>query len=197
MILLIDNYDSFTYNLYQYLLILGEDVQVERNDAIDLEAIEAMDPGLIVLSPGPGGPESAGVCGPVVRRFRGRIPILGICLGMQVIARELGGSIVEASEPVHGKLRQVTHLGEGLFQGLPSPLGVVRYHSLVVERETVSAALRIDAESETGEVMALSHREMPLWGVQFHPEAVLTERGLDLLANAVSLARVGQASAAG
>lgn len=185
MILLLDNYDSFTYNLYQYLMILGEEIEVVRSDVVDIENIASKHPSLILISPGPGRPEDAGRSLQVVREFAGTIPILGICLGMQIIAEALGGRTVRAIEPVHGKVRVVRHGGKGLFKDIPNPMNVTRYHSLVVERSSIPAEFRVDAESEEGEIMAISHRSTPLWGVQFHPEAILTEHGLPLLANAV------------
>ncbi|MCH2386733.1 MAG: aminodeoxychorismate/anthranilate synthase component II [Opitutales bacterium] len=189
MILLIDNYDSFTYNLFQYLSTIDEDVMVVRNDRIDINRIALLAPDLIVLSPGPGGPDSAGICVEATRAFMGRLPILGICLGMQAIAVSQGAKVVRAREPMHGKTRSVVHEGNRLFQGLPSPLTVTRYHSLAVERHSLPDSLVVDAESEDGEIMALSHRTHPIWGVQFHPEALLTEYGMELLGAAVVLAR--------
>jgi len=189
MILLIDNYDSFTYNLFQYISTTDEEVTVVRNDRIDIDRIALLAPDLIVLSPGPGGPDSAGVCIEATRVFMGRIPILGVCLGMQAIAVSQGARVVRAREPMHGKTSSVVHEGNGLFQGLPSPFTVTRYHSLVVERQSLPDQLVIDAQSEDGEIMALSHRVHPIWGVQFHPEALLTEYGMELLGSAVALAR--------
>ena len=185
MILLVDNYDSFTYNLYQYFLILGEETAVIRNDELDLEKIESMHPSLIVISPGPGRPESAGMSMDLVTKYRSRIPILGICLGMQIVAQCYGGRIVRADEPVHGKVRQIAHTGTRLFKDISSPMNVTRYHSLLVERSSLPLEFLVDAESQEGEIMAISHRTDPIWGVQFHPEAILTDSGLQLLANAV------------
>ena len=185
MILLVDNYDSFTYNLYQYFLILGEETAVIRNDDLDLEKIEAMHPSLIVISPGPGRPESAGLSMDLVTKYRSRIPILGICLGMQIVAQCYGGRIVRADEPVHGKVRQILHTGTRLFKDISSPMNVTRYHSLLVERSSLPLEFLVDAESQEGEIMAISHRTNPIWGVQFHPEAILTDSGLQLLSNAV------------
>ncbi len=185
MILLVDNYDSFTYNLYQYFLILGEETAVIRNDDLDLEKIESMHPRLIVISPGPGRPESAGMSMDLVTKYRSRIPILGICLGMQIVAQCYGGRIVRADEPVHGKVRQIAHTGTRLFKDISSPMNVTRYHSLLVERSSLPSEFLVDAESQEGEIMAISHRTDPIWGVQFHPEAILTDSGLQLLSNAV------------
>lgn len=185
MILLVDNYDSFTYNLYQYFLILGEETAVIRNDELDLEKIESMYPRLIVISPGPGRPESAGMSMDLVKKYRSRIPILGICLGMQIVAQCYGGRIVRADEPVHGKVRQIVHTGTRLFKDISSPMNVTRYHSLLVERSSLPLEFLVDAESREGEIMAISHRTDPIWGVQFHPEAILTDSGLQLLSNAV------------
>ncbi len=185
MILLVDNYDSFTYNLYQYLLMLGEETTVVRNDGLDTEDVESLNPSLIVISPGPGRPESAGISMRLVDSFRSRIPILGICLGMQVVAQSFGGKIVRAIEPVHGKVRKIRHSGDGLFKGIPSQMNVTRYHSLVIERKTLPKEFCIDAESEEGEIMAISHKLDPIWGVQFHPEAIRTDFGLQLLSNAI------------
>jgi len=185
MILLVDNYDSFTYNLYQYFLILGEETAVIRNDELDLEKIESMPPRLIVISPGPGRPESAGMSMDLVTKYRSRIPILGICLGMQIVAQCYGGRIVRADEPVHGKVRQIAHTGTRLFKDVSSPMNVTRYHSLLVERSSLPSEFLVDAESQEGEIMAISHRTDPIWGVQFHPEAILTDSGLQLLSNAV------------
>jgi len=185
MILLVDNYDSFTYNLYQYFLILGEETTVIRNDELDLEKIESMHPRLIVISPGPGRPESAGMSMDLVTKYRSRIPILGICLGMQIVAQCYGGRIVRADEPVHGKVRQIAHTGTRLFKDISSPMNVTRYHSLLVERSSLPLEFLVDAESQEDEIMAISHRTDPIWGVQFHPEAILTDSGLQLLSNAV------------
>lgn len=183
MILVIDNYDSFTYNLVQYLGELGESPEVRRNDQITLGEIREMAPEAIILSPGPGRPEEAGICPELVRRFAGHIPILGVCLGHQVIARVFGGKVVRAGRLMHGKTSPVLHDGKTLFRGLPSPFEAMRYHSLIVDRESLPAELVITAETPEGEVMALRHRDCPLEGVQFHPESVLTEEGKRLLAN--------------
>ena len=183
MLLMIDNYDSFTYNLVQYLGELGADVRVYRNDALTLGEVAAWKPDAIVISPGPCTPSEAGICVPLIQRFAGEIPILGVCLGHQAIGQAFGGRIVRAGRVMHGKLSQVTHRGEGVFEGLASPLTATRYHSLVIERTTLPPCLDVTAESEDGEIMGVRHRELAVEGVQFHPEAILTERGHELLAN--------------
>ena len=183
MLLMIDNYDSFTWNLVQYLGELGADVHVHRNDAITLEQIEAWQPAAIVISPGPCTPREAGISVPVVERFAGRIPILGVCLGHQSIGQAFGGNVVRAQRVMHGKLSDVTHRGEGVFAGLPSPFAVTRYHSLAIERASLPACLEITAEADDGEIMGVRHRSLAVEGVQFHPEAILTEHGHALLKN--------------
>jgi anthranilate synthase/aminodeoxychorismate synthase-like glutamine amidotransferase len=193
MILIIDNYDSFTYNLYQYLAAMGRDVRVVPNDSVDMGALRSDMPEMIVISPGPGGPESTGQCREVISDFKTEIPILGICLGMQTIAHCFGGNIVHARSPMHGKNSAIRHSEMGLFEGLPNPLSATRYHSLVVERSSLPDCFQVDADTAEEEIMALSHRELPLWGVQFHPEAILTESGKDLLANAVRMSGVWRA----
>lgn len=189
MILLIDNYDSFTYNLFQYLRMLDRETVVVRSDVIDTGSTRRLDPELIVISPGPGGPESTGNCRELLEAFHQRIPFLGICLGMQTIAQFFGARIIRAGEPMHGKTRATPHNGEGLFRGLPNPLRVTRYHSLVVDPATLPDCLEITAKSEDGEIMGLRHRTYSVSGVQFHPEAYLTENGLELLANALTATR--------
>jgi anthranilate synthase component II len=183
MLLLIDNYDSFTYNLVQYLGELGADVYVHRNDAITLDEVEAWEPSMIVISPGPCTPNEAGISVPLVRKFAGRIPILGVCLGHQAIGQAFGGRIVRARRVMHGKLSPVTHDGRGAFTGLSSPLAATRYHSLAIERESLPACLEVSATADDGEIMGVRHREWPVEGVQFHPEAILTEQGHALLSN--------------
>ena len=187
MLLMIDNYDSFTYNLVQYLGELGADVQVYRNDALTLEQIAAWKPEKIVLSPGPCTPSEAGICVPRIRCFAGKIPILGVCLGHQAIGQAFGGRIVRAKRVMHGKLSQVKHSGAGVFDGLASPLTATRYHSLVIERASLPSCLEVTAESEDGEIMGVQHREAAVEGVQYHPEAILTEQGHELLANFLKL----------
>ena len=183
MLLLIDNYDSFTYNLAQYLGELGADVHVHRNDAITLDQIAAWAPERIVVSPGPCTPIEAGISVPAIRRFAGKIPILGVCLGHQAIGQAFGGRIVRAQRVMHGKISPVTHDGRGVFAGLPSPFDVTRYHSLAIERATCPPCLEISATADDGEIMGVRHRELAVEGVQFHPEAILTEHGHALLAN--------------
>jgi anthranilate synthase component 2 len=183
VLLLIDNYDSFTFNLAQYLGELGADVHVHRNDAITLDQIAAWAPEKIVISPGPCTPAEAGISVPAIRRFAGTIPILGVCLGHQAIGQAFGGRIVRAQRVMHGKLSPVTHDGRGVFAGLPSPFSVTRYHSLAIERATCPPCLEISATADDGEIMGVRHREFAVEGVQFHPEAILTEHGHALLAN--------------
>ena len=183
MLLMIDNYDSFTYNLVQYLGELGEDVHVHRNDEISLDAIEALQPQRIVLSPGPCTPTEAGVTLGTIGRFAGRIPILGVCLGHQAIGQAFGGRVVRAGKVMHGKVSRMHHTGRGVFRGLPQDYVATRYHSLVIEKGTLPACLEITAESEDGEIMGVRHRELAVEGVQFHPEAILTEHGHQLLKN--------------
>jgi anthranilate synthase component 2 len=187
MLLMIDNYDSFTYNLVQYLGELGADVRVYRNDALTLEQIAAWRPERIVLSPGPCTPSEAGICVPLIQRFAGQIPILGVCLGHQAIGQAFGGRIVRARHVMHGKLSPVTHGEQGVFAGLPSPLTVTRYHSLAIERASLPSCLEITAESDDGEIMGVRHREAAVEGVQFHPEAILTQQGHELLSNFLTL----------
>ena len=183
MLLMLDNYDSFTYNLVQYLGELGTDVRVHRNDAITLEDVEAMAPAQIVVSPGPCTPSEAGVSVPLIQRFAGRVPILGVCLGHQAIGQAFGGRIVRAQRVMHGKTSPVTHDGHGVFTGVPTPFAVTRYHSLAIERATMPDVLEVTATADDGEVMGVRHRQLAVEGVQFHPEAILTEHGKRLLAN--------------
>ena len=182
MIVIIDNYDSFVYNLAQYLGELGAEVEVHRNDALTLEEIEDKGPSHLVISPGPGDPGDAGVSLPAIRRFAGRFPILGVCLGHQCIAGAFGGRIVRY-QPCHGKTSLIRHDGEGIFAGLPNPLRATRYHSLVVQAETLPGELKVTATTEPDLIMGLAHRTKPLFGVQFHPESILTEGGHRLLRN--------------
>jgi len=182
-LLMIDNYDSFTYNLVQYFGELGEDVQTVRNDAIDLEGIERLAPARIVISPGPCTPNEAGISVPLIERFAGKIPILGVCLGHQSIGAAFGGRVVRAKQVMHGKVSPVEHTGAGVFRDLPSPFTVTRYHSLAVDRETLPDCLEVTAWTADGEIMGLRHRDLPVEGVQFHPESILTEHGHALLKN--------------
>jgi len=190
MILVIDNYDSFTYNLVQYLGDLGVDPVVRRNDAIAVEDIGALRPRAILLSPGPCTPSEAGITVPVVQRWGAEIPILGVCLGHQAIGEAYGGRVVRARRVMHGKTSTIRHQGTGLFEGLPDPLPVMRYHSLVVEPDSLPDSLEVlaRAEDDPTEIHALRHRTHPVWGVQFHPESILTTGGRELLANFLRLA---------
>ena len=183
MLLMIDNYDSFTFNIVQYFGQLGEEVQVFRNDRITLAEIESLAPDRLVISPGPCSPEEAGISVAAIRHFAGEIPILGVCLGHQSIGAAFGGRVVRSSTLMHGKTSPIHHNGRGLFRGLPDPFSATRYHSLVVERESFPDCLEITAWVEEGEVMGLAHRSLPIWGVQFHPESILTEGGMDILRN--------------
>jgi len=183
MILLIDNYDSFTYNIVQYIGELGYTPVVYRNDQITVADIEALAPAAIVISPGPCTPDQSGVSNEVIRHFAGRVPILGVCLGHQCIAQVFGGKVVRASELMHGKTSQIYHFGGSLYQGIPSPFTATRYHSLVVERKSLSANLEVTSQTADGTIMGLRHRELDVEGVQFHPESILTENGKQLLAN--------------
>lgn len=183
MLLMIDNYDSFTYNLVQYLGELGEEVQVVRNDEIDLDRVAALRPDHIVISPGPCTPAEAGVSVPLIRRFAGQVPILGVCLGHQSIGAAFGGRIVHAKQLMHGKTSQILHKDVGVFRSLPNPFRATRYHSLVIERASLPDCLEITAWTDDEEIMGVRHKTLPLEGVQFHPESILTEYGHDLLAN--------------
>ena len=184
MILLIDNYDSFTYNLYQYLAELGAEVEVHRNDKISVEDIDQMEPERIVVSPGPCTPKEAGVSVDAIRRFAGKVPLLGVCLGHQCIGEAFGGVVAGAGEIKHGKMSRITHDGKGVFEGLPNPFEAVRYHSLAIVPETMPAVLEVSARSESGVIMGVRHRELAaVEGVQFHPESILTKPGKQLLAN--------------
>jgi len=180
---MIDNYDSFTYNLVQYFGELGEDVHVYRNDAIDVAGIALLKPERIVISPGPCTPNEAGVSVPAIREFAGKIPILGVCLGHQSIGQAFGAHIVRAGHVMHGKNSTITHDDAGLFHDVPSPLSATRYHSLVIERDSLPSCLKVTAESEDGEIMGVRHKTLPVEGVQFHPEAIRTEHGHRMLQN--------------
>ena len=183
MLLMIDNYDSFTYNLVQYFGELGEEVRVVRNDAIDVKGIAALAPARIVISPGPCTPSEAGISVPLVRAFAGKLPILGVCLGHQAIGEAFGGRIVHAGRVMHGTTSEIRHAGKGVFGNLPSPFRATRYHSLAIERASLPDCLEVTAESEDGEIMGVRHRQFALEGVQFHPESILTEHGHALLKN--------------
>ena len=183
MLLMIDNYDSFTYNLVQYLGELGQDVRVVRNDEVTVEEIGGLAPERIVISPGPCTPNEAGVSLPVIARFAGKIPILGVCLGHQAIGQAFGGRIVHAKTLMHGKVSPIHHAGKGVFRGLPSPFNATRYHSLAIERASCPAELEITAWTDDGEIMGVRHRSLPVEGVQFHPESILTQHGHALLRN--------------
>ncbi|HEY8085550.1 MAG TPA: aminodeoxychorismate/anthranilate synthase component II [Methylophilaceae bacterium] len=183
MLLMIDNYDSFTYNLVQYLGELGQEVVVYRNDEIDLDKISALKPRYIVISPGPCTPNEAGISVPLIKEFAGKIPLLGVCLGHQSIGQAFGGNIIHAKQVMHGKTSQVSHLDTGVFKGLPDPFTATRYHSLVIERETIPDCLEITASTDDGEIMGVRHKTLAVEGVQFHPESILTQHGHDLLNN--------------
>jgi anthranilate synthase/aminodeoxychorismate synthase-like glutamine amidotransferase len=187
MLLLLDNYDSFTYNLAQYLGQMGEKLEVRRNDEITVEEIERMRPERIVISPGPCTPKEAGISIPLIKRFAGKIPILGVCLGHQAIGAAFGGRVVRAKKVMHGKTSEIHHDGRTIFRGLPQDFVATRYHSLIVERKSLPRALEISAETHDGTIMGLRHRKMKVEGVQFHPESVLTTSGFKLLENFLSV----------
>ncbi len=187
MILMIDNYDSFTYNLVQYLGVLGSEVEVHRNDKITLDEIESMKPERIVISPGPGTPQSAGITISMIERFHHKVPILGVCLGHQAIGAAFGGRVLHAARIMHGKTSEISHDGKGVFRDLPDPITATRYHSLAVERKSLPSCLEVSAEAEDGEIMGLRHREYPVEGIQFHPESILTKEGMNILRNFLNL----------
>ena len=189
-ILVIDNYDSFTYNLVQYLGTLGSEVIVKRNDQTSLREVEDLNPEGILISPGPCTPAEAGISVELIRNFYNRTPILGVCLGHQSIGVAFGGRIVRAKRLMHGKVSQIYHTGEGVFRGIPSPFTAVRYHSLVIERESLPEVLKVTAWSEDEEIMGVQHVEHPVFGVQFHPESVLSEHGMDILKNFLEVCSV-------
>lgn len=191
MYLMIDNYDSFVYNLKAYLQELGRDILVRRSDELTLDDIQAMQPQGIILSPGPKRPWGAQLCVDTVRRFGGKVPLLGVCLGHQVLGHCAGAVVEKGARPMHGKVTRVRHNGTGLFAGLPREFNVTRYHSLVVRQDTLPEDYQVDCVAEDGAVMGLSHRTLPLFGVQFHPEAVLTEYGHELLENFCRMAEMG------
>ncbi|MGB8222514.1 MAG: aminodeoxychorismate/anthranilate synthase component II [Polyangiales bacterium] len=193
MILVIDNYDSFTYNLVQYLGELGAEVVVKRNDAVSVDEIRALGPAGILISPGPGRPEEAGVSLELIGELGAKTPIFGVCLGHQSIAQHFGASVVRAERLMHGRTSQIFHEGHGVFQNLPSPLTATRYHSLIVKRDTIPAELEVTAWTDQGEVMGIRHAELPIEGVQFHPESFLTEHGHELIRNWLSSLPAGRA----
>jgi anthranilate synthase component 2 len=183
MIVMIDNYDSFTYNLVQYLQMLGADVKVARNDVVSVDDVRSWNPGGIVISPGPGRPEDAGIIIPLIHEFSGTVPILGVCLGHQAIGMAFGGRVIRAKSLMHGKVSSVTSDGKMLYQGVKSPFQAMRYHSLVVSKEGFPTCLNVTAESEDGEIMGIRHKEHPTEGIQFHPESIMTPVGKRLLRN--------------
>lgn len=184
---MIDNYDSFTYNLVQYLGELGEELQVFRNDKIKIKEIEKLNPSRIVISPGPGTPKDAGISKEVIKKFAGKLPILGVCLGEQTIGEVFGGKVVRADRLMHGKTSEIQHDGKTIFKGLPDPFTATRYHSLILERKSLPACFEISAWTDENEIMGIRHKEFKLEGVQFHPESILTEAGKKLLANFLRL----------
>ena len=187
MLLMIDNYDSFTYNLVQYFLELGEEVEVIRNDKLTLDDIATMAPQRLVISPGPCTPKEAGISVEAITRFAGQIPILGICLGHQSITEAFGGKVIRADRLMHGKTSPIQHDGSGIFNNIPDPFIATRYHSLIAERQSFPDCLRVTAWTEEGEIMGLQHKELPVWGMQFHPESILTTEGMRLLNNYLEL----------
>lgn len=187
MILVIDNYDSFTFNLVQYMGELGADVQVHRNDEITLDQIAELNPKKILVSPGPCSPAEAGISCDVIKTFAGKLPIFGVCLGHQSIGHVFGGKVLRAERLMHGKTSPIKHSGANVFKDMPNPFEATRYHSLIVDRKTLPDCLRITAETEEGEIMGLEHKELPVFGVQFHPESVLTQEGMKLMQNFVEM----------
>ncbi|MBT62173.1 MAG: anthranilate/aminodeoxychorismate synthase component II [Puniceicoccaceae bacterium] len=187
MLLVIDNFDSFTYNLVQYFGQLGEEQQIFRNNAITVEEALALNPDRVMISPGPCSPNEAGVSLAMIEAFAGKKPLLGVCLGHQSIGQHFGGKVVRAERLMHGKTSPVTHRDTDIFQGLPNPMVATRYHSLLVERESLPDCLEVTAETEAGEIMGLAHKDLPIWGVQFHPESLATEQGMKMLENFLKL----------
>ncbi len=187
MILIIDNYDSFTYNLVQYLGELKAELAVYRNDQISLERIEALNPERILISPGPCSPRESGLSNEIIRRFGSKRPVFGVCLGHQCIGHTFGAEVVVNYRMMHGKTSPIRHNGRDLFEGVPNPFEATRYHSLVIRRDSIPACLEVTAETDEGEVMGVRHRELPIWGVQFHPESILTEHGRTIVANFLKL----------
>jgi para-aminobenzoate synthetase component II len=186
---MIDNYDSFTYNLVQYLGMLGAKLVVYRNDEIDLAGLEALQPSHLIISPGPCSPKEAGISVPAIQHFAGRIPILGVCLGHQSMGEAFGGRIIRAPRLMHGKTSLIYHDGRDIFQGIPSPFEAIRYHSLIVERETLPECLEVAAQTAVGEIMGLRHKRQAIYGVQFHPESILTAEGMNILQNFIKRRR--------
>ena len=189
MLVMIDNYDSFTYNLVQYFGQLGEEVRVFRNDQIDLEGLAAARPDRLVISPGPCSPDEAGISVAAIRHFAGKIPILGVCLGHQAMGAAFGGRVIRAPRLMHGKTSLIYHDGRDIFQGIPSPFEATRYHSLIVERETLPDCLDVSAQTAVGEIMGMRHKEYAIFGVQFHPESIMTAEGINLLRNFLKRSR--------
>jgi len=196
MFLLIDNYDSFTYNLWHYLGELGAEVEVRRNDALSVAEALALNPEGIVISPGPCDPDRAGICLDLIRTAAGKVPLFGVCLGEQAMGQAFGGKVVRAPQPMHGKVDTIHHDGTGCFAGLPSPFRATRYHSLVVDRASLPNTLHVSAWTEDGLIMGLTHNDLPVWGVQFHPESIETEHGHAMLRNFVDLCRRSKGNAA-
>ena len=192
MLVMIDNYDSFTYNLVQYFGQLGEEVKVFRNDQVDLAGLEAAGPDRLVVSPGPCSPNEAGISMAAIRHFAGKLPILGVCLGHQAVGAVFGGRVIRAPRLMHGKTSLIYHDGRDLFQGIPSPFEATRYHSLIVERETLPDCLSVTAQTAVGEIMGLRHKEYTIYGVQFHPESIMTTEGMNLLRNFLRRSRSGE-----
>ena len=189
LMVVIDNYDSFTYNLVQYLGILGAKLAIYRNDEIDLAGLEALHPSHLIISPGPCSPKEAGISVPAIRHFAGRLPILGVCLGHQSMGEAFGGRVIRAPRLMHGKTSLVYHDGRDIFQGIPSPFEAIRYHSLIVERETLPECLEVAAQTAVGEIMGLRHKSYAIFGVQFHPESILTVEGMNILQNFIKRRR--------
>ncbi len=189
MFIMIDNYDSFVYNLVRYVQELGENIKIFRNDKVDINLIRESNPEGIIISPGPGTPKNAGICSEIIHEFKGKIPILGICLGHQIIAHEFGGKVIKGKEPVHGKVHFINNDGKGVFKDLPNRFKVTRYHSLVVEKEQFPQCLMITAETDDGIIMGIKHKEFFIEGVQFHPEAELTEHGHEMIKNFIERCR--------
>ena len=191
MVLVIDNYDSFTYNLVQYLGEMRVEMAIHRNDQVTIEQIRALNPERILISPGPCSPRESGLSNEIIRNFSSQIPTLGVCLGHQCIGHVFGGNVVVNYRMMHGKTSQIKHNGKDLFEGMPNPFAATRYHSLVIQRETLPDCLEITAETEEGEIMGVKHKQLPIWGVQFHPESILTESGRQILKNFMKLAPPG------